>query len=58
MSRDAILDGTIGTGAIAAPWWMQLINSGLHEALLVGGVVLVVLRVLLATREWRHGDPQ
>jgi hypothetical protein len=47
------VDYAIGVAATTAPWWMPYFNDTVHVLLLVGGVLLVILRVGIAWKEWR-----
>jgi len=50
-----ILDVSLGASAIASPYWLQLLNTGLGMAMLIGGVVLLTLRLLISWREYKRG---
>jgi hypothetical protein len=52
MYRDSAIDGAVGTAGITMPFWLEFLNTSLQEVLLVGGAILIVLRCLLAVREW------
>lgn len=57
MPRDTIIDTATGGGAIALPFWIDSINIVAQEILIIGGVILLVLRIALAFRAWRRGPP-
>lgn len=49
------LDVATAGAAVTASWWTQTLNDVLHEAALVGAVVLLALRIGLAVRALRRG---
>lgn len=49
-----IVDSTLGVAAISSPWWMQLLQTGVGMFMLLGGALLLALRLAIAWREWRH----
>lgn len=50
-----IIDGTLGIGAVTSPIWLQYLQTGIGMFMLLGGAVLLALRLAIAWREWRHG---
>jgi hypothetical protein len=52
---DAAFDGTAAMAAITAPLWLENVELWGRALVIVGGVVLLALRVVLAWRELRHG---
>ena len=50
------VDLSIAGVALSSPTWLTLIETGLGLAALAGGLVLLVLRIGLAIREWRNRD--
>lgn len=54
MIHEMKIDGAVGAASIAAPWWLQLFNEGMHVVVVIGGAVLLALRIALAVREWRR----
>jgi membrane protein DedA with SNARE-associated domain len=46
-------DMSVGLSAATSPVWLQTVHWVLQEIMLLGGAVLVLLRILLALREWR-----
>jgi hypothetical protein len=46
-----VTDAVIATPAITAPWWLPALNSGIQEMMLVGGFVLLALRIAVAIRD-------
>ena len=51
------IDGTLGVGAVTSPFWLNWLETGLGLFMLVGGAVLLILRLLIAWREWRDSKP-
>jgi hypothetical protein len=47
------LDAAIAAGAITSPWWLQLFEQASHVYFIIGGAVLLTIRLALAIREWR-----
>jgi hypothetical protein len=52
VTKNNLIDGAVGTGGMSIPLWMNVLNTGLQEVLLIGGAILIVVRVMLAVREW------
>lgn len=48
------IDAALGTGAVTSPIWLQYIQDGLGLFMLIGGAVLLLLRLMIAWREWRN----
>lgn len=57
MPRDTLIDTATGGGAISLPFWIDSINILAQEILIIGGVILLVLRIALAVRAWRRRPP-
>ena len=57
MPRDTIIDAATGGGAISLQFWLQSVNAVAQEVLLIGGAVLLTLRIALAIRAWRRRWP-
>ncbi len=57
MPRDTLIDTATGGGAITLPFWIESINAVAQEFLIIGGVILLALRIALAVRAWRRGPP-
>lgn len=53
-ARNAI-DGTLGLGAVTSPFWLSWVENGLGIFMLVGGAVLLTLRLMITWRQWRAG---
>jgi hypothetical protein len=49
------IDSTLGTAGITAPVWVEYLSTGLGVFTLLVGAGLMVLRFLIALREWRAG---
>lgn len=50
------IDTAIGTGAITMPLWISVIEGWLGFGILVGGFILVIIRIALAIRDWQKGS--
>ena len=50
------LDGAIVAVSLASPWWLQALQQGVGLFMLLGGAVLLALRLAIAWREWRQGQ--
>jgi hypothetical protein len=48
------VDAAIGLGSVTAPWWLDLFNQATHVYFIIGGAVLLTLRIALAVRDWRR----
>lgn len=48
-----IVDAALATGAITTPLWLQTLEEGIHIYILIGGAVLLTLRVVKLVREMR-----
>jgi hypothetical protein len=53
----AAIDTAIGTtvGGTGVAVWLDWIQGGAATVAAVGGAVLVLIRLLIAWREWRNG---
>ena len=47
-------DTAIAAGAVTMPYWAIFLNEWVALGITLGGFVLVILRILLAIREWRE----
>jgi len=47
-----VIDSTIATGAITMPLWVTELQGWIGFAIAVGGLILVVIRIALAVRDW------
>lgn len=53
-----LTDYTVGGTAATSPWWLEWLHTANEVAATVaaiGGVVLVLIRIRVAWREWRGG---
>lgn len=48
-----VLDGAIVSGSVTAPVWIDYVQSGIGLLMGVGGIVLLMLRIGIAWREWK-----
>jgi hypothetical protein len=51
-----ILDGTIAAGAISLPWWVVHLSGWMSVFTILGGLILVCFRIMLAYRELKSKD--
>lgn len=47
------IDGAIGLGAITSPVWIQMMQTGAAILTVVGGLILLGLRIMIAWHEWK-----
>ena len=53
IDQKIILDSAIGITAISGPVWISYITTYGGLVMLLGGIVLLVLRIALAWKEWK-----
>ena len=51
-----VIDSTIATGAITMPLWVTELQGWIGFAIAVGGLILVVIRIIIAIRDWQRGS--
>lgn len=51
-----VIDSTIATGAITMPLWVTELQGWIGFAIAVGGLILVVLRIIIAIKDWQKGS--
>ena len=51
-----VIDSTIATGAITMPLWVTELQGWIGFAIAVGGLILVILRIIIAIRDWQKGS--
>lgn len=54
VSPDTVVDTVVATGAVTSPWWLIYFEAGNHIVLMVGGLILLVLRIGVAWREYKR----
>ena len=47
-------DGGLFASILTLPWWLPGLEGWIQAALLLGGLFLLILRILVAWREWRQ----
>jgi hypothetical protein len=47
-----VIDSSIATGAITMPLWVTELQGWIGFAAVLGGLILVVIRIALAIRDW------
>jgi hypothetical protein len=52
---DTVFDATTAMAAVTVPFWLQDIELWGRALVILGGLVLLVLRILCAWRELRRG---
>lgn len=50
-----LFDVSLAGTAVSTPFWIPGVESGLGIAMLVGGVVLLTLRIIISWREYKRG---
>jgi hypothetical protein len=50
-----VMDGILGVGAVSSPIWLQYLQTTVGMFMLIGGALLLALRLAIAWREWRAG---
>ena len=53
MNDKHLLDGFLGGISITALAWVQYINDNAAEIMTLGGIILLVFRILIAIKEFR-----
>ena len=48
------VDSAIGAGGMASIMWWPYIEGAMQVVVGVGGAFLIILRILIAWREWRN----
>jgi len=51
-----VIDSSIATGAITMPLWVTELQGWIGFAIAVCGLILVVIRIVLAIRDWQKGS--
>lgn len=49
------IDYSIGAGAITSPWWyfwLHGVNEVVASLTLIGGFILVIIRIMVAIKQW------
>jgi len=47
------IDSTIATGAITMPLWVTQLQGWIGLGISVGGLILIVMRIIIASRDWQ-----
>ena len=50
------IDSTIATGAITMPLWVTQLQGWIGLGISVGGLILIVMRIIIAFRDWRKSQ--
>lgn len=51
------IDYTMASAAVTTPLWLEQLHTWGGAAMLIGGLVLLAIRIGLAIREWRTKKP-
>lgn len=54
MSKDGVTDFGVGGMAVSVPLWLQQLELWAQAFVLIGGAVLLALRLVLAVRDLRR----
>jgi hypothetical protein len=49
-----IVDGAVAAGALTLPWWAINLSGWMYFVTVLGGLILVCFRIMLAVREWKQ----
>ena len=47
------LDSALGAAAVTSPFWVQALQTGAAIITVIGGLVLLGLRIMIAWHEWK-----
>lgn len=50
-----LYDSGLSTVALSSPIWLQWVESSFGLGMLIGGVVLLTLRIIISWREYKKG---
>ena len=50
------LDSALGVGAVTSPFWLTLLQTGAAIITVIGGLILLGLRIMIAWHEWKTRD--
>ncbi len=50
-----VSDAILGTVAVTSPVWFGNVQMGFAILMMIGGGVLMAVRLMIAIREWRRG---
>jgi hypothetical protein len=53
-----VVDGAIAAGAITLPWWIVHLSGWVSFFTVLGGLILVCFRIVIAYRELKIKDPK
>jgi len=54
-SNNFIIDTAVAAGSLTLPWWAQILGEWVGLAISVFWLVLLIIRIILAIREWVRG---
>ncbi len=47
------VDAALGTAGFTSPFWLDLLDRGAQTITLVGGAILIIMRLYFAYHEWQ-----
>ena len=50
------LDSALGAAAVTSPFWVQALQTGAAIMTVIGGLILLGLRIMIALHEWKNRD--
>ncbi len=57
MTLDKIaIDGSVGALAVSTPVWVEYVSTYGGLVMLIGGIILLALRIALAWKEWNKSN--
>jgi len=54
-NNNLIIDAAVAAGSLTLPWWAQVLGEWVGLAISVFWLILLVIRIILALREWFRG---
>ncbi len=48
------IDGALGAAGFTSPFWLDLLDRGAQTVTLVGGAILIIIRLYFAFFEWQR----
>jgi len=54
-NNNLVIDAAVAAGSLTLPWWAQVLGEWVGLAISVFWLILLVIRIVLALREWFRG---
>jgi len=54
-NNNLVIDAAVAAGSLTLPWWAQILGEWVGLAISVFWLILLVIRIVLALREWFRG---